>query len=196
MKKRGAAAIVGVVAAGSIGLVPVALSGAAAADPTVITVTTTSQAIGGAGCSLGEAILAANHDATVVPDPIGNGAVIDTGCAAGSGADLIELQPGATYSMANVVDDDDNYTGPTATPLVTTSIIIEGRGAVLTHTGTAALRAFAVGPTGHLDLREVHVRNFLAEGGSGRHGGGGGLGAGGAIATQARRTEPHTKEAQ
>jgi hypothetical protein len=181
MRKHGGrllllSAVAVVVTAGLVGLVP-----ARAADPVDITVTTTSQTIGGDGCSLAEAILAANHDASVVPDPIGNGATVDTGCSAGSGVDVIGLEAGATYPMDHVIDEDDNYTGPTGTPLVTSTIIIEGHGAVLAHTGALPLRAFAVGPAGHLDLREVHVRDFSAQGGHGRAGGGGGLGAGGAI---------------
>lgn len=159
----------------------VGVSPASAADAANIFVTTTTQGIGVTGCSLGEAILAANHDASVVPDPVGNGSTFDTGCAAGSGPDVIALAPGSTYAMSHIADDDANYMGPTALPLVTSQMIIEGQGAVLRRTGTTLFRAFAVGPTGHLDLREVHVIDFTARGGYGNNGGGGGLGAGGAI---------------
>ncbi|KRE23095.1 choice-of-anchor Q domain-containing protein [Agromyces sp. Soil535] len=156
-------------------------SGPAHAD-SVIVVDSTSQALGEPGCTLPEAILAANHDASVVPDPIGNGGFIDTQCAAGSGIDVIELAP-VTYAFSEIIDDASNHLGPTATPLVTSALIIEGRGAVIQRTGTANFRAFAVGPTGDLDLREVHVKGFAARGGNGgNRGGGGGLGAGGAIA--------------
>ena len=115
-------------------------AGPAAAD-TVIFVDTTAQSVGGPGCSLAEAILSANHDASIVPHPDGVGSPVDTGCAAGSGADIIELQPGATYQTAQIIDDDHNYVGPAATPVVTSPIIIEGRGAVLARTGTTRMRA-------------------------------------------------------
>ena len=148
----------------------------------VIFVDSTSQALGGPGCTLPEAILAANHDSSWVPLPVLNGLGIETGCAAGSGADVIELVPGATFAFDAIIDDASNHLGPTATPLVTSTLIIEGRGAVIQRTGTAIFRAFAVGPTGDLDLREVHVKDFAARGGNGGgSGGGGGLGAGGAI---------------
>ena len=149
----------------------------------VIIVDSTSQAFGAPGCTLPEAILAANHDATVVPNPDGLGADIDTGCAAGSGTDVIELAPGGIYSFSAIIADAFNHLGATATPIVTSTLVIEGRGAVIEHTGTAIFRAFAVGPAGDLDLREVHVKGFASRGGDGgNRGGGGGLGAGGAIA--------------
>jgi hypothetical protein len=148
----------------------------------VIIVDSTSQALGGPGCTLPEAILAANHDSSWVPLPASNGLSFETGCAAGSGTDVIELPPEATFAFSAIIDDASNHLGPTATPLVTSALIIEGRGAVIQRTGTAIFRAFAVGPTGDLDLREVHVKDFAARGGNGgNRGGGGGLGAGGAI---------------
>jgi hypothetical protein len=148
----------------------------------LIPVTTTAQSIDEDGsCSLSEAILAANHDSGVVPNPNGNGTSIQTACAAGNGADTIELTQ-AVYSMTDIVDEDHNDMGPTATPVITSAITIEGRGAVILRSATAAFRAFTVGPAGALDLREVHVKNFLAHGGDGGYArGGGGLGAGGAI---------------
>ncbi|MDF2575408.1 MAG: hypothetical protein K0S05_2320 [Agromyces sp.] len=153
----------------------------AAHAASVIVVDSASQGLGVTGCTLPEAILAANHDASVVPDPIGNGASIDTGCVAGSGIDVIELG-GASYAFGSIIDEDDNHVGPTATPVVTSHLIIEGRGAVIQRTGSALMRAFAVQSGGLLDLREVHVKDFAARGGNGGNGGGGGgLGAGGAI---------------
>ena len=85
--------------------------------------------------------------------------------------------------MTSIVDDAANYLGPTATPFITSTLTIEGRGATLVRSGLAPrMRAFAVAPTGNLDLREVTVTNFASKGGDGKHGGGGGLGAGGALA--------------
>lgn len=147
-----------------------------------IVVDSTSQALGAPGCTLPEAILAANHDASHVPLPMANGVHVETECAAGSaGADVITLAAGTTYAFGAPIDDAFNHVGPTATPIITSDVIIEGQGAVIRRTGTAPLRAFAVQDGGHLDLREVHVKDFGARGGNGAAGGGGGLGAGGAI---------------
>ena len=77
--------------------------------------------------------------------------------------------------------DVENYVGPTATPIITSTIVIEGLGARIVRSGSVPFRAFAVAGTGNLTLREVHVKGFLARGGNGGNGAGGGLGAGGAI---------------
>ena len=169
-----------VVAVGGLGL-PIVVAGPAQA--TTMLVTTTTQGINNDGlCSLQEAILAANEDAFYFPNPDGSGDIIDAACPSGNGADVIVLLPG-TYVMSSIVDDAANYLGPTATPFITSAITIEGRGATLVRSGLAPrMRAFAVGATGALDLREVTVSNFATKGGDGKHGGGGGLGAGGAIA--------------
>jgi hypothetical protein len=170
-----------VLVAAGLTVAPYSPSASATAAGTVIHVTTTQQKVGGpGGCSLQEAILAANQNSSIVFDPDGSGAQYGTTCEAGSGADVIELAPG-TYPMSHAVDDVANYTGPTATPIITTSITIEGHGARLEHTGTASFRALAVGEHGNLDLREVDVVGYLAHGGGGAAGGGGGLGAGGAV---------------
>ncbi|WP_170964005.1 choice-of-anchor Q domain-containing protein [Agromyces tardus] len=174
-------------------VVPIAVAGlavglmyAVAAPPSaaradsVITVDSTAQGLGVPGCTLPEAILAANHDASWVPLPASNGLGFETGCAAGSGSDLIDLAPG-TYAFPVVIDDASNYVGPTATPIITSTVQIEGHGALIQHTGSANVRAFAV-LGGDLVLNEVHVQGFAARGGNGASaGGGGGLGAGGAI---------------
>jgi uncharacterized repeat protein (TIGR01451 family) len=148
----------------------------------VITVETTAQEINNNGaCSLQEAILAANHDASIVPNPDGTGPTIDTGCTAGVGDDVIVLVAG-TYPMADVVDDAFNEMGPTATPVITSNITVQGAGALLRlAAGAPHMRLFAVGTGASLDLREVHVKDFSVRGGSGSGGGGGGMGAGGAI---------------
>ena len=172
----------GVLAGGVLALSPLVTSPVHAAS---IVVTTTDQGLGIPGCSLQEAILAANHDASSFLDPAFNLVMIDSGCAAGSGADIIELMPGV-YRMGQVTDvlnttDAANYTGPSVTPMITSPMIVEGRGAVLIRTSTAPMRAFVVGQLGNLDLREVHVKGFAVRGGNGARGGGGGMGAGGAI---------------
>ena len=115
-----------------------------------------------------------------VPLPSSNGLSFETGCAAGSGNDLIDLAPG-TYAFSDVIDDASNYVGPAATPIITSAVQIEGHGALIQRTGSTNVRAFAV-LGGDLVLNEVHVKGFAARGGfGGNAGGGGGLGAGGAI---------------
>jgi hypothetical protein len=151
------------------------VSVSAARAASVISVTTTAQD-GSGGCSLSEAIVAANTDSnTHAPE-----------CTAGSGADTIVLPPGGTFVMSAPYDDFDNYTGPTATPMVQSEIVIEALGAKIVHYGgTKAFRAFAVGhPIGHegkLTIRKAHIKGFEVQGGDGRVGGAGGLGAGGAV---------------
>ena len=167
----------GVLAGSVLALSPLVTSPVYAAS---IVVNTTQQGLGIPGCSLQEAILAANYDTSVVFYPDGIGPSFDTGCVAGSGADVIELGGGA-YLLTNVIDDDDNATGPTATPQITSPMIIEGRGAIIVRSTTQPMRAFSVSAGGSLDLREVHVKGFAARGGNGARGGGGGMGAGGAI---------------
>ncbi|HEY3484893.1 MAG TPA: hypothetical protein VGK49_05880, partial [Ilumatobacteraceae bacterium] len=147
----------------------------------VITVTTNMQKIGGpGGCSLQEAILSANHDSASFTAPGNDAVVIHSACAAGSGDDIIELADDY-FPLSGVIDDADNEMGPSATPEITSPVIIEGRGALLERAWIHPMRAFVVGEGGSLDLREVHVKGFAAKGGDGRDGGGGGLGAGGAI---------------
>ena len=152
----------------------------------VIYVTTTDQSINeDAECSLQEAIYAANLDDNVAPDPtepLDPTPVLDTACTAGSGADIIELPHGGVFTFADPISDYDNYVGPSATPIITSEIIIEGRGSRLQRNPLGRLtRAFVVGFGGDLDLREVHLKNFDIKGGNGDDGGGGGMGAGGAI---------------
>jgi hypothetical protein len=183
---RGGVRLVGVVAAVlavsalAAPFAPATSTGAGA----TITVDTVAPGLGVAGCSFEEAILAANQDASTVaydpgyPHPA---TTVDTGCAAGSGDDVI-LLGGRTYLMTRAFGDLDNHTGAAALPIIASNITIEGAGAVLSRAADAdPFRAFAVGPTGHLDLREVLVRGFAVQGGDGADGGGGGMGAGGAI---------------
>lgn len=136
----------------------------------IISVTTTAQD-GSDGCSLSEAIESANSDSSV------------GGCTAGSsGIDTIGLAPNAVYTMTAPFDESANYVGATATPMVTSAIIIEGVGARIVHAANGVtFRAFAVLDGGALTVRETHVQGFAVKGGDGARGGGGGLGAGGAI---------------
>jgi hypothetical protein len=161
-------------------------STAAAAADSAIFVTTTAQLIGEDGeCSLQEAIHAANFDTTVMPDPGNPGLFVTTGCTAGDGADTIQLPPGGTFTLSRAVDDVANYIGPTATPIVTSTITIEALGAKILHGGGPfPYRAFAVAGNGNLTISEAYIKGFEVWGGDGRRGGGGGLGAGGAVYVQ------------
>jgi hypothetical protein len=119
---------------------------------------------------------------------------VTTACEAGSGDDTIVLEGGRTYSMGAIVDDPYNYTGPTATPIIFSRIVIEANGATLVRLPSAAyFRLFAIAAAsadrpagaaagaGALDIRNANIKGFIAKGGNGSFGGGGGLGAGGAI---------------
>lgn len=171
-----------------------------------IHVTTTAAGLADDGlCSLAEAVYAANLDLGVAPAGYaGSPTLSTTGCEAGSGDDVIELQAGATYQFSAPLRDPINPYGPTATPVVFSKIVLEGRGATLVRpnpgrdfSGTN-FRAFAVATygifdsaqrlltipgngIGELTVRDAFIKGFTARGGDARDGGGGGLGAGGAI---------------
>ena len=167
-------------------LLPLAAATPTAAAGNIIHVTTTDQEVNDdADCSLQEAIYAANLDDIFAPDPanpLDPNDLLATGCTAGNGADIIELPPMSVFTFSDAIDDYDNYMGPSASPVITSAIVIEGRGAQIERNrGGRLTRAFVVGPGGDLDLREVHVKGFGIHGGNGADGGGGGMGAGGAI---------------
>lgn len=150
------------------------------------------------GCSLQEAIYSANFDNNIAIDainPDGTDHFITTQCVPGSGDDTIILPTLATFVMSPIVDDGHNPFGPTATPIIFSTITLEVNGSRLVPAfGTPHFRAFAVGTasitlpgggsisgTGNLTLRNAYVTLFTVKGGDGVGGGGGGLGAGGAI---------------
>src|ERR1043166_8833859 len=151
--RRGAA--VGMTAALALSLTLVAAPTVAAAGS--IVVTTTNQEINADGeCSLQEAIYSANLDDNKAPEPGNPSNMLTTGCAAGSGDDTIWLPPKAVFTVADPIDDYDNPTGPTATPIVTSTIDIEGQGARFQRHPLGRLtRAFAVAPGGDLTLHEM-----------------------------------------
>ena len=86
----------------------------------------------GPGCTLADAITAANTDAAA------------GGCAAGSGDDAIVLGPGGVYTLTAVADTVD---GPSGLPTVTSPITVLGNGATIERsaaTGTPEFRIFNV----------------------------------------------------
>jgi hypothetical protein len=154
------------------------------ASGAVIPVTTLVQKISDSGgCSLQEAIYSANFDNNVaiagysgtVPN------LVTTQCVPGSGDDIIVLPAAALMQFGNIVDDAYNPVGPTATPIITSTITILGYGATLERIGSRNFRLFTVGGTGRLTIRRAYIRGFKVQGGNGTNGGGGGMGAGAAI---------------
>ncbi len=174
----------------TLGFLPLLLLVCLSATGAVIPVTTLEQKISDAsdttkpGCSLQEAIFSANRDANTAiskyfgTDPV----IVTTNCVPGSGDDTIVLPSKSLLLLSKIVDDADNLTGPTATPLITSNITILGNGATLQRTGGYNFRLFTVASGGLLTIKQTYIKNFLAHGGNGGDGGGGGgLGAGGAI---------------
>lgn len=126
------------------------------AQGAVILVTTLQQKVDSTipGCSLQEAIYAANLQASLAIDKVnadGTDHFITTSCVPGTGNDTILLPvggpsfPETLFEMSKVVIDAHNYLGATATPLVFSTVTIEANGAVLEWIGSRSARAFAVG---------------------------------------------------
>jgi hypothetical protein len=103
-------------------------------------------------CSLIEAIVNANDDAATHSD-----------CAAGSGADVIQLPAASTHTVTNKFT---NYFGATGLPTITSEITIEGNGGKIAGKKGASFRLIAVESSGDLILSNVTV-----SGGSQNHGG-------------------------
>jgi CSLREA domain-containing protein len=180
----------------------------------IIYVTSLEDKISGTGgCSLKEAIYSANFDDNVAvlgysnpffkdgdPTP-DNPTLIRTQCAPGNGDDRIVLPSGYLLQLSQISQDESHYLGRTATPLITSNITIEGAGATLQAVPdttedcflfvlngppcSLSFRAFSVGSTGNLTIKNLTLKGFLAQGGNGgAGGGGGGMGAGGVIYVQ------------
>ena len=186
----------------------------------IIYVTTLTDKISNSGgCSFKEAVYSsllqsntaiASYNDAFAENP-NTPVFVTTQCVPGTGNDIIVLPPGQVLQITIPVEDMSNATGPTATPLITSSITIEGYGATiqwvpalcgspddgqppctdsqgpdypLQTSATYYSRLFAVGSTGSLTLHNVYIKGFLAQGGNGANGGGGGMGAGGAVYVQ------------
>ena len=169
-----------------------------------IQVNTTQQGVSNGQCSLQEAIYSSEFKLNIAVDLTDPDHFVTTGCAPGTGNDTIWLVPtGAVFTFDHFWDGDaHNIYGPTATPVIFSTITIMGNGATLQWASPFGLiantRLFAVGTvndptivgtvnpgfvgTGNLTLMNVYVKGFRIKGGDGGSGGGGGgLGAGGAI---------------
>ncbi len=171
-----------------------------AAAQATITVNTTQPGVTNGQCSLQEAIYATEFKSNTAIGATSPDSYYTTGCIAGTGnGDTIVLPAGAVFTFDVFWDGDaHNKFGPTATPVIFSTITIEGNGATLQWTGPGYSRLFTVATvtdadfgsgTGNLTLRNVYVKGFRIKGGDGGLiGGGGGLGAGGAIFVQGQLT--------
>src|SRR5438477_5091771 len=124
-----------------------------------IFVTSLEQKIGGigtGGCSLQEAIYSSvlHHSLDggahgIAIDATDPDHFITTECVMGTGnGDTIVLPTGGVFNLRTYLDGDaHNPYGPTATPLISSNMTIEGAGATLQWTGgNTNARLFAVGP--------------------------------------------------
>jgi len=113
----------------------------------------------GVGCTLVDAITAANRDT-----PTG-------GCPAGGGADTLILPAGSNQTLTSV--DNDTY-GPTGLPLITSAIVIDGNRSTIGRVpATPEFRVLAIGSSGDLSLRETTVTGGVIPAGSPNENGGG-----------------------
>jgi hypothetical protein len=96
-----------------------------------------------AGCTLVDAITAANTDTAM------------GGCPAGSGADTIVLAAGSTQTLTAV--NNTTY-GPTGLPVISSVITIAGQGSTIVRdSGAPEFRLLAVHSIGDLTLQETTV---------------------------------------
>lgn len=163
-----------------------------------IQVNTIQQGVTNGQCSLQEAIYSSEFKMNKAVSSTAPDIFYTTGCVPGTGnGDTIVLPPGAFFTFDHFWGGDShNPYGPTATPIIFSTVTIEGNGATLQWVSTFSpgnSRLFAVGRvndtgfpsgTGDVVLRNVYVKGFHIKGGNGGSGGGGGLGAGGAIYVQ------------
>ncbi|MGH8577610.1 MAG: choice-of-anchor Q domain-containing protein, partial [Gammaproteobacteria bacterium] len=113
----------------------------------------------GGGCTLVDAITAANRDT-----PTG-------GCPAGGGADTLSLPAGSNQILTSV--DNETY-GPTGLPLITSAMVIDGNGSTIARDPVApGFRILAVGSGGDLALQETSVTGGVIPPGSLYESGGG-----------------------
>ncbi len=101
-----------------------------------------SGSTGGQGCSLVDAITAANTDQEA------------GGCKAGQGADVIELPSGAAVTLTEAHGD---ASGPSALPSIVTDITIRGQGATIERDSSELFRFFHVAESGSLRLSDLSL---------------------------------------
>ncbi|MGH8566699.1 MAG: choice-of-anchor Q domain-containing protein [Gammaproteobacteria bacterium] len=115
--------------------------------------------VGVGGCTLADAITAANEDAS------------SGDCPAGSGADTLTLPAASTQTLTSI---DNGTFGRTGLPVVRSTIVIEGNGSTIARDPAApAFRILAIGPAGDLTLQETTVtRGRIPASTANRKGGG------------------------
>jgi hypothetical protein len=159
------------------------------------------------GCSFTDALYSSMYHQAIavvsVDDTTGAITTAPTGCVVGQGDDLIVLPTGdtpVTITLLGSVIEPNNSVGPSATPMITGKVTIQGNGATLNFEpclqvtmpcataflayASQTVHGFVVASTGNLSLQDLHIQGFTTRGGDGEYGGGGGLGAGGAIYMQ------------
>lgn len=106
----------------------------------------------GGGCSLVDAITAANTD------------IATGGCTAGGGADTLVLVGGSTHTLTAVnntelvVGGNAQFTGPNGLPVIKSEITIDGNGATITRNNSAPdFRIFAVNQGASLTIDSTTV---------------------------------------
>jgi hypothetical protein len=104
-------------------------------------------------CSLIEAILNANNDDQLYTS-LGE-------CAAGNGADIINLPPGGLFNLTGAYASSNN-----GLPVITSNITIEGNGSTIAG-NNSDFRIFAVNPDGDLTLRDTTVTGGSIDGDGG-----------------------------
>ena len=130
----------------------------------VVTASTPAEIRSDQQCSLIEAIINANNDASTHAD-----------CAPGNGADVIVLPASSAQLLTTT---NNSVYGPTGLPVITSTLTIEGKGSSITRDSSApSFRIFAVTKDA-----ELHLRNTTISGGASvRYGDpsqGGGIGYG------------------
>ncbi|MGZ8227946.1 MAG: choice-of-anchor Q domain-containing protein [Methylococcaceae bacterium] len=103
----------------------------------------------GGDCILANAIKNANKDL----DMDGS-----SGCPAGRGNDVVELEANATYTLTAI--DNFNSSGPNGLPLISSVITINGNGAAIERSnagGTPDFRLFNVLETGNLSINKLRL---------------------------------------
>ncbi len=113
------------------------------AHATTIHVNTTQQGVTIGQCSLQEAIYSSEFKTNSAIGATDPDTFYTTGCEPGTGVDTIELPSNAVFNFTQFWDGDaHNIFGPTATPVIFSTITIEGNGAMLQWTGVGNSRLF------------------------------------------------------
>ena len=104
------------------------------------------------GCSLINAIRAANTDTAT------------GGCPKGNGADTIRLPAGSTQSLTTV---NNSTFGPTGLPVISSVITIEGNDSTIRRVSSDPdlFRILAINGTGNLTLKDTTISGGVASGG-------------------------------